>query len=76
VVRKAMALEKSARYQRVEEFQRDLTAYQTGFATGAENAGAWKQFSLFVARNKAASVGVAAVLLVGGTLGSRAIIEG
>jgi serine/threonine protein kinase len=76
VVRKAMAFDKTLRYPHVEDIQGDISAYQTGFATSAENAGAWKQFNLFVVRNKAACIGVAAVLIVGATLGARALIEG
>ncbi len=76
VVRKAMGFEREHRYERVEQLQRDLTAYQSGFATSAENAGTWKQVTLFVKRNKAASIGVAAVALVGVTFGTKAIIEG
>ena len=49
---------------------------KTTSAQTAENAGAWKQFALLVKRNKAASIGIAAVLLVGGVLGTRAIVEG
>ncbi len=76
VARKAMAFDKAARYRSVENLQADLLAYQTGFATSAEKAGAWKQFTLFVKRNKAASLGTAAVLLVGSVLGTKAVIEG
>jgi tetratricopeptide (TPR) repeat protein len=76
VCRKALASTAPARYASVEDLQRDLAAYQGGFATSAENAGAWKQFTLFVRRNKAASLGVAAVLLVGATLGTKAVVEG
>ena len=76
VVRKAMTLDREARYPRVTALQADITAYQNGFATGAENASAWKQFTLFVKRNKAASIGVAAVLLTGSILGTKAVIEG
>ncbi len=76
VARKALALDAAARYPRVEDLQADLLAYQTGFATSAENAGAWKQFTLLVKRHKAAAIGVAAVLLVGGSFGTKAIIEG
>jgi serine/threonine protein kinase len=76
VVRKAMAFEPAARYGSVAELQRDIGAYQGGFATSAENASAWKLLTLFVKRNKAASIGVAAVLLIGSTLGAKAIIEG
>lgn len=75
VVRKAMAFDKMARYQRVEELQLDLTAYQNGFATSAESAGAWKQFKLFVGRHKAASLGVLAVIFVGTTLGAKTLLE-
>jgi tRNA A-37 threonylcarbamoyl transferase component Bud32/tetratricopeptide (TPR) repeat protein len=76
VCRKALALERERRYARVEDLQADILAYQNGFATSAEQAGAGKQFALFVRRNKAASLGVAAVLVVGGVLGAKAIIEG
>ena len=76
VVRKAMAFERDQRYWTVEELQHDLAAYQNGFATSAENAGTWKQFTLFVQRNKAASIGLAAVVLVGATFGTKAVLEG
>ena len=52
VVRKAMALDREARYATVAELQRDITAYQTGFATAAENAGLAKQLVLLVKRHK------------------------
>ncbi len=64
VVRKAMALEPSARYQIVADLQADIAAYQNGFATSAEKADAWKQFTFFVKRNQAASIGVAAALVL------------
>ena len=76
VARKALALAAAARYPRVEDLQANLLAYQTGFATSAENAGAWKQAALFVKRHKAASLGLAAVLLVGSVLGTKAVLEG
>ncbi len=76
VVRKAMALDRAARYQTVAALSADVEAYQNGFATGAENAGAWKLFTLFIRRHKAASLGVAAVLAVGAVLGTKAILEG
>ena len=71
-----MALDPAARYQNVAELQADILAYQNGFATGAEHAGLGKQLVLLVKRHKAASIGVAAVLLVGSVLGGKAIIEG
>ena len=76
VVRKAMAFDRDQRYPRVEDLQGDLLAYQNGFATSAEKAGAWKQIALLIKRHKATSIGIAAVLLVGTTLGTKAVIEG
>jgi tetratricopeptide (TPR) repeat protein len=76
VVRKAMSLDPVARYASVKDLQADIEAYQGGFATSAEKAGAWKQFTLFVRRNKVAAIGVAAVLLIGTTFGTKAVIEG
>ncbi len=76
ICRKALAAEASARYAAVADLQADVAAYQNGFATRAEKAGAWKQLTLLVKRHKAASLGLAAVLLVGSTLGTKAIIEG
>ena len=62
VVRKAMAFEPGARYQKVEALQADIVAYQTGFATGAERAGAGKHLALFIKRHKAVSIAIAAAL--------------
>ena len=76
VCRKALALEPAHRYASVEALQADLLAYQNGFATGAEKAGTWKQIKLLVKRHKATSIGIAAVLLVGLTLGTKAVVEG
>ena len=76
VVRKAMAFERDQRYWTVEELQADLTAYQNGFATRAENASFGRQLLLGLKRHKVAAAGVAAVLIVGTTLGTKAILEG
>ena len=76
VVMKALMLDKARRYQDVAAFCADIEAYQGGFATSAEKAGAWKQFTLLVKRNKAASIGSAAVLLVGVTFGTHAFLQG
>ena len=75
VVNKATAYDREQRYATVEELQRDLTALQSGFATSAEKAGSWKQLKLLLARNKTAAIGIAAVLIIGSTLGTRAFIE-
>jgi tetratricopeptide (TPR) repeat protein len=42
----------------------------------AEKAGAWKQFLLLTKRNKAASIGAAAALLIGAVFGTKAVVEG
>lgn len=76
VCRKAMVLKAGQRYGSVPELQKDIAAYQNGFATSAEKAGAWRQFTLLVRRKMAASIGVAAVLLVGVTFGAKALVEG
>jgi len=76
VVRKAMAFAPRARYPNVAALQADLTAYQSGFATGAENAGAWKQTALFIKRHKAATVGVVAALALTGAFTAKVISEG
>ncbi len=76
VVRKAMAFEPAARYDGVPELQRDIAAYQSGFATSAEKAGKWKRFTLLVKRNKAASIGIAAVLVLSVGFTTKVIAEG
>ncbi len=52
VAMKALALDQKDRYQTVPELQRDIEAYQNGFATSAEHAGLVKQVTLLVKRNK------------------------
>ncbi len=65
VAMKAMATQREARYQTVEELQQDLAQYQGGFATSAEEAGAFRQLALFLKRNKTAGVvSVAALILL------------
>ncbi len=76
IVRKAMAFEREQRYASVGELQRDIDAFQNGFATSAEAKSAWKQMALFVKRHHAPASGVLAVLLVGGVLGSQALLNG
>lgn len=76
ITRKALALAPEDRYQHVDALQRDIEAYQSGFATSAEERGAWKELKLWVRRNRNMATGVAAVLLVGVTFGGRAVVEG
>jgi hypothetical protein len=62
VVRKALAREREERYRSVEELVREIEAYQNGFATEAEGAGAWRQFLLFVRRNRGVSAAAGLLL--------------
>jgi len=64
VVRKAMALDPAQRYAAVADLQADLAAYQTGFATKAEQAGLAKQLVLLVKRNKGIFTTAAAAWLL------------
>jgi Leucine-rich repeat (LRR) protein len=64
VCRKSLALNPADRYQRVEDLQRDLDAYQSGFATIAEKAGLGKQLLLWVLRHKTASIAAALFLSI------------
>lgn len=64
VCRKALAFDREQRYSHVEDLQRDLTAYQTGFATSAENAGHARQLLLLVRRHKTTTIAVAVFLSI------------
>jgi WD40 repeat protein len=59
VTLKAMATDRNKRYGSVEAFAGDIEAYQNGFATQAEDAGALRQLVLFIKRNKGVSAAVA-----------------
>lgn len=67
VRRKALAYDMDRRYQKVQDLQADIAAYQSGFATSAEAAGLGKHVVLFIKRNKGVSASVlgALVALVG-----------
>jgi serine/threonine protein kinase len=52
VTLKAMATDRNKRYASVESFAGDIERYQNGFATQAEDAGAFKRIKLWVGRNK------------------------
>ena len=62
VTRKAMARDRSQRYESVEAFTADIEAYQNGFATSAEHAGLSRQLVLLIKRHRAVSA-LAGVLL-------------
>jgi serine/threonine protein kinase len=76
VVAKAMAHAREERYASVAALQHDLEAYQDGFATGAEKANWWKRAGLALKRNRAATIALTLVILVGGTFGTKALLEG
>jgi len=63
VTLKAMATDRTKRYSSVEAFAADVEAYQNGFATSAEHAGAIRQLALFMKRNKGVSAAVALLLV-------------
>ncbi len=65
VARRAMSLQPEERYATVKDLQADIEAYQSGFATVAEHAGAWKLFKLFLARHRTVSLAAALLLLAG-----------
>lgn len=64
VVMKALRLDKARRYQSVAEFSADIEAYQSGFATKAEEAGLAKQLLLLIKRNKGIFTTAAAAWLL------------
>lgn len=62
VLAKALAPEAECRYVSVRDLQAEVRAYQSGFATAAEEAGAWRQFRLFVKRHRRVSIAVSSGL--------------
>ncbi len=52
VAMKALALAKAERYPDIAALSADIEAYQSGFATSAEQAGLGKQLALLIKRNK------------------------
>ncbi len=72
---KALTVDKTKRYQNVAAFSADVEAYQNGFATSAENAGAWKQFTLLIKRHKAVSAALVVLFLVGAAFVANVIVS-
>ncbi len=64
VVLKSMSFRPEDRFQSVKELQADVAAYQTGRATSAEQAGAWKHFKLLIARNKTLFSTIASIFVI------------
>ncbi len=75
VTRKAMALERERRYRTVRELEAEVDAYQSGFATIAEEAGAWREFVLFVRRHRALASMIGLFLVASGFFTVRFRIE-
>ncbi|MFT5126527.1 MAG: serine/threonine protein kinase [Rhodothermales bacterium] len=65
VAMKALALSQQDRYQTVEDLQRDIFNYQSGFATTAESASSLRLFWLTVKRHKReAALAIASLILI------------
>jgi serine/threonine protein kinase/WD40 repeat protein len=64
VTMKALKRDKASRYQDVREFAAEIVAYQGGFATTAENAGALKLVRLFIQRHRVLAVATSLVVLL------------
>lgn len=65
VAMKALRADKARRYDRVGLLNADVEAYQNGFATRAEEAGAWQQACLFLRRHRVVAASLAVLLLSG-----------
>ena len=76
VTLKAMARERADRYASVDAFAGDIEAYQNGFATSAEDAGAWKRVKLWVRRNKVLAGSAAAMFVVVSGFTMKVVAEG
>jgi serine/threonine protein kinase len=76
VCRKALAFDPAARYQKVEELQADIDAYQHGFATSAEKKTPLKNFIMLLRRRKIEATATALVLLSVGWFGTNAFLSG
>ncbi len=64
VALKAMAFRPDDRFANVKELQADVSAYQSGFATSAENARAWTHLRLLIRRNKLLFGSMAAIFAI------------
>jgi len=73
---KAMALDRANRYADVEAFAADIESYQNGFATSAEDAGAWKRVKLWVGRNKALTVSAVVLTVMAAGFTMQVVREG
>ncbi len=65
VTMRAMKLDKAGRYQKIGQIQKEIEAWQGGFATQAEEASLFRQMGLFVHRNKALAIAAGIVIVSG-----------
>jgi len=65
VAMKALHLEKARRYESVVALVVDIESYQNGFATGAEEANAWRQLRLFLGRHQIVALSLAVLVISG-----------
>jgi serine/threonine protein kinase/Leucine-rich repeat (LRR) protein len=72
---KAMALERVNRYQEVSALQAEISAYQNGFATSAENASFYRLMLLAIGRYKRETAIALAAVLVLLTVGITAFLK-
>jgi serine/threonine protein kinase len=63
IVQKAMQHDPSLRYQKVEDLQSDIVAFQNGFAPSAERAGFLRQLQLLLGRRRREAVLVGCFLV-------------
>lgn len=64
VIEKAMAFNPAERYESVAELQQDLRAFQSGFATKAEQASFFRQLQLLLGRRRREAVLLGSFLLI------------
>jgi serine/threonine protein kinase len=64
IVQKAMQHDPALRYQKVEDLQSDIMAFQNGFAPSAERAGFLRQLQLLLGRRRREAVLVGCFLVV------------
>ncbi len=64
VTMQALAHNPAKRYQSVAELQKDIAAYQAGYATRAERAGTFRQFRLTIRRHAGTFAAAAFIILL------------
>ena len=75
VAMRGLAADRNRRYPSVAAFSADLAAYQGGFATRAEEAGALRQLWLFMGRHHAHTTALAVILVLSIAFVARLIVS-